>query len=109
MEVKFVIINESLIMTHTDNSCQDDVFGSPVRSFHSDCLKLMNYEISSHRLQKKNIESGIMNQGLADNRSGSDLWLDVGGQGRICPVLARPDRQTTGKVFFKSLKWTGSR
>ena len=73
MEVKFVIINESLIMTHTDNSCQDDVFGSPVRSFHSDCLKLMNYEISSHRLQKKNIESGIINQVLADNRSGSDV------------------------------------
>ena len=72
MEVKFVIINESLIMTHIDNSCQDDVFGSPVRSFHSDCLKLMNYEISSHRLQKKNIEPGIMNQGLADNWPGTD-------------------------------------
>ena len=74
MEVKFVIINESLIMTHIDNSCQDDVFGSPVRSMYSDCLKLMNYEISGHRLQKKNIESGKMNPGLADNWPGTHLW-----------------------------------
>ena len=32
---------------------------------------------------------------------------DVGGQGQrksgqLCPVLVRPDRQTTGRVFFKS-------
>ena len=55
-------------MTHTDNSCQDDVFGSPVRSMDLDCLKVMNYEISGHRLQKKNIEPRFMNQGFANNR-----------------------------------------
>ena len=73
MEVKFVIINDS----YRHKSCQDDVFGSPVRSFHSDCLKLMNYEISSHRLQKKNIEPGIMNQ----------YQSEVGGQHCQCHVL----------------------
>ena len=61
-------------MTHTDNSCQDDVFGSPVRSMDLDCLKVMNYEISGHRLQK-NIEPGKMNQDFADNRPVTDLWL----------------------------------
>ena len=59
-------------MTHTDNSCQDDVFGSPVRSMDLDCPKLMNYEMSGHGLQKKNIEPKFMNKGSADRRLSTD-------------------------------------